>query len=269
MRPPPEWLAQLQARFGAVLRTPLDRSTGTLTATTSAYPPDAVLDVVDRAGAPARERLAVYNRQYWFRLFRAIQTAFPITTRILGPWHLNEHASRFLASHPPEGWDLDAVPDGFDAFLASTMEGEELVVEAARLDATRRRLLRAPAAAPFVPDPDVAARMLDARLAPSPSAAVIVERWPLVDLLEQGEHTELTRLAEPRFWALAREANGIRRWALDPREGELLVLLERHRVRDALARIEAAHGDDARLPALVRQWLARGAERGLWSGLRE
>ena len=37
----PAWLLELQARFGAMLRTPLDRSSGELRAETAAY--DAAL----------------------------------------------------------------------------------------------------------------------------------------------------------------------------------------------------------------------------------
>ena len=38
-RAAPAWLADFQARFGDVVRTPLDRATGTLTATPERYDP--------------------------------------------------------------------------------------------------------------------------------------------------------------------------------------------------------------------------------------
>ncbi|MCB9598149.1 MAG: putative DNA-binding domain-containing protein [Sandaracinaceae bacterium] len=276
MKPAPEWLGELQARFGEVLRTPLDRSTGTLAAATSSYAPEALGDVVDGPATSGRDRLAVYNRQYWFRLFRALATAFPITARVVGPWDFNEHASRFLLARPPRGWDLERVPDGFDAFLERSLEGHadgDLILEAARLDATWRRLTRAPTTRPFRPDASAAATMPDARLTPSEATAVVVERWPLMGLARSStriDRSELPRLPQPRFWALAREATGIRRWALEPREGELLLLLQRYRVRDALARLEASCTAEERaaLPAKVERWLAHGAERGLWSGVR-
>jgi Putative DNA-binding domain len=91
----PGWLLELQASFGDMLRTPLDRSTGSLRANDAAYPAPLM-----RAARPARdqsggERLAAYNRQYWFRLFTVLQRAFPLTSRLIGFWHFNEYATEF------------------------------------------------------------------------------------------------------------------------------------------------------------------------------
>lgn len=281
-RPGPDWLAELQARFGEVLRTPLDRRTGTLRAPTEAYPAGAVREVVDRPDARAVDRLAVYNRQYWFRLFGAVQTAFPRTARLLGDWELNAHAERFLLAHPPRGWDLERVPDGFDGFLAGSLNGgagRDVVLEAARIDAAFRSVLRAAAAVPFRPGAEDAAHLLDARLEPSPATAVVVEHWPLIELAplpaaespasSDGPGASLPRLPEPRHWAIVRETEGIRRYSLEPREAELLHLLGEHSVRDALARLETTcpRTERAGLPDRARRWLARGAERGMWRGV--
>ena len=77
------------------------------------------------------------------------------------------------------------------------------------------------------------------------------------------------RLAEPRWWALAREPNGVRHLPLEPGEGALLTLLGRYAVREALARLEAAcaESERAELPAATQRWLARSVERGIWEGL--
>jgi hypothetical protein len=278
-RSAPDWLVELQARFGAVLRTPLDRSTGTLRATVAAYAPAALDDARDGPRRPAAERLAVYNRQYWFRLFGVMQTAFPLTARLLGYWRFNDYAARFLLAHPPRDWDLDRAPDGFEDSLdgaLGTGDASDALREASRIDAAWRRLFHAPATAPFRPTAEDAARLLDARLVPSPAVAVVVERWPLLELKAAlaGAPGELPvalppRLPDARWWALVREPNGIRHVALDAREGELLALLRRHTVRDALARLEATCSDAERasLPVNAQRWLARGVARGVWCGL--
>lgn len=186
-RPPPPWLEEFQGRFSALLRAPLDRSTGTLRADTSAY--DPAVDARDAANATARERLAVYHRQYWFRLFGALQTAFPLTTRLLGHWHFNEHVASFLVASPPRGWDLDRAPDGFEAHLAATLDEagavsgppagrvpRRAVIEAATIDAAYRAVFRAPAVTGYRPSPADAARLLDARLTPSPAVVIVEER---------------------------------------------------------------------------------------------
>ncbi len=271
----PDWLSELQAHFGEVLRTPLDRETGTLRATPSAYPEEALLDVVDRPEASAAERLAVYNRQYWFRLFRALAKAFPLTAHVLGHWRFNDYAARFIVARPPRGWDLEEVPNGFERFVESAFEDVEeraLVLEAATLDASWRKVTRAPPASPFQPSAEDAARLLDTRLALAPGAAVLRESWNLTEvhgILIAGETMSVTRLPEPRWWALIREAEGVRRLPLAPREGELLALLRRGTVREALAALDAACDERERagLPASVRGWLAKSAERGMWCAL--
>lgn len=266
----PEWLAEFQARFGSVIRTPLDRSTGTLRATPDKY--DPALDA-----PPAR--LAVYNRQYWFRLFTVLQDAFPLTTRLLGHWHFNEQAARYVLAHPPTGWDIDRVPDGFASFLLETLDDvpeRDVLCEAARIDDAWRRVFAAPPAAPFRPTQEDAERLLDARLVPSPAVAVIEEHFPLFDLRRKvrGDASE-ARVALPaalprsRWWAIVRAETGIGQLPLEPREGELLALLRRLPVRDALAEIEAACPDAERvdLPARTQAWLARSVQLGFWVGI--
>ena len=278
-RPAPRWLGELQDRFGAVLRTPLDRSTGTLRAAVEAFPLEAIEDAVDGPRGAAPQRLAVYHRQYWFRLFGVMQTAFPLTARLFGHWRFNGVATGYLLAHAPRSWDIDRVPDGFAAYLrTAAFEGpdREATLEAADLDAAWRALFRAPAVAPYHPSADDAARLLDARLVPSPATAVVVLRWPWLELKRAlasapGESVVAVpaRLAEPRAWALLREPGGIRQILLEPREGALLQALGRGTVRTALAELEAMCSTEERegLPARARQWLARSVERGMWSGL--
>lgn len=278
-RTAPRWLGELQAHFGAVLRSPLDRSTGALRATPSEYDPDALGAVLDGPRARAAERLAVYNRQYWFRLFGVLQTAFPLTARLLGHWRFNDYAGRFLLAHPPRSWDIDHAPEGFETFLAGALGDDvarDALVEAARIDAAWRALFRAPATPPFQPTAADAARLLDARLVPSPACAFVLERWPLLELKSalasaRGEAPVPlpAPLPQARWWALVRETAGIRHLPLEAREGELLALLRRRTVRDALAALEGSvpTPERAALPGQAQRWLAKSVERGFWTGL--
>lgn len=278
-RSAPDWLAEMQSHFGNVVRTPLDRSTGTLRATTDAYDPLAVAEALDGPHTTARDRLAVYNRQYWFRLFTVMQTAFPLTSRLLGAWTFNGLASRFLLAHPPHHWDLDHAPDGFETWLSDALndgDPREVLLDAAALDTSWRKLFRAPATQPFHPTAEDAARILDARLVPSPAVALIRERHGLFELKRSlatlprdAVLAPPAKLATPRWWALVREPGGIRHLPVEPREGELLAMLTRSTVRDALAELEANCDETERatLPANTRRWLARSVERGFWTGL--
>jgi hypothetical protein len=275
-RSAPAWLEDFQRRFGDVVRTPLDRASGTLTATPERYDPRTVAESVG-----GHEPLAVYNRQYWFRLFDAMQSAFPLVCRLLGHWAFNDHAARYLLDCPPRGWDLDEVPDRFEAWLADALDEQAhaerpALLEAARIDAAFREVFRAPTEAPFHPSAEDAARLLDARLVPSRAVAIVTEHRPLLDLRRSilGSTSEkrvpLPPLGTTRAVAIARTDAGTAEIPLEAREAELLALLREHAVRDALGRLEAACSPEERaaLPTKTRTWLARAVQRGFWAGLR-
>jgi len=278
-RPAPDWLVAWQTRFSGVLRTPLDRSTGTLRAVTEAYPSDALDDLCDAPNATAAARLAVYHRQYWFRLLTVFQTAFPLTTALLGAWRFNAHAAAFVAAHAPQGWDLDRAPEGFETFLATVEEDtlpREALVEAAGLDASWRGLFRAPNTAPLRLRPEEAARLLEARLVAAPSVVIHHERWPLVALKRslEGVRGDVPIPLPPKHprrqgWALIREPGGVRQLPLEPLEAELLALLRDHPVGEALGLLEASCPAELRatLPAQCQRWLAQGVARGFWCGI--
>jgi hypothetical protein len=280
-RPAPAWLADLQARFGAVIRTPLDRSTGTLTAQPLAYDSRIVESVQGRCTGGAG-RLAVYNRQYWFRLFDILQSAFPLTARLLGYWSFNDYAARFVSVRPPRGWNIDDIPSGFDAFLADVVDcadasHRKALVEAARIDMAWREAFAAPRTPAFRPSDADAARLLDAHLVPSPALRIVEEHRPLVDLrralLRDPGTASLElppALPHSRWWALVGTGDGVAAMPLEPREAELLVLLGERSVRAALSHLEhACSGEErARLPERARVWLARSVAGGFWSDVR-
>lgn len=280
----PAWLSEFQARFGAVLRAPLDRTSGTLRATPSVY--DPLVGAIDGPRAPAPERLAVYNRQYWFRLFTVMQGCFPLTTRVLGHWTFNGHAGRFLLEHPPRGSDVERVSDGFVSWLAAAVAEpafdaapvSDAALNAAEIDAAFRAVFLAPEVTPFRPTAEDAPRLLGARLIGSPAVRVIEERFRLLALRRtlEGNRSEAALplpppLHPPGWWALLRKPSGIAYVPLEPTEGQLLRLLERFSVQEALARLEAEvpESERAALPLKAQSWLARGVEHGFWSGIED
>lgn len=267
-RPVPSWLADLQARFGDAITHPLSRATGTLEATPAAYDPALVTST-------SAARLAVYNRQYWFRLFDVLQSAYPLTMRLTGAWSFNTMAASFLEASPPRGWDVDRATDGFERFVERTNE-PPVIVEAARLDAAWLRVFRAPRTTPFRPTNEDAPRLPGSRLVSSPALALVEEHFALAALRrqilrERGESKLDAPAALPkgRTWAIVRREAGTFELALEPREAELHALLRSRSVGDALAMLEARCSDDERaeLPANARRWLARSVENDFWVGL--
>jgi hypothetical protein len=290
------WLAALQERFGAALRQPLDRSAGSLRARSEDYPDALVGDVAGGPGTAARDRLAVYHRQYWFRLFGVMQAEYPLTARLLGPWFFNDYAGRFLSRFPPRHHDIQRIGDGFDAFFEQEIPAagadvggqrvlpREAAVQAVRIDAAFRRVLAAPAQASFAPGPADAAALPASRLIAAESWWLIHEDWPLLAL--RMEPAPTSERAEPLpaphperrsaaiyagFGADAGAAprEGCGAFALEPLEARLLLALRERPVAEALAEVEQEVQDDARALLLQRapRWLALSVQRGFWVGI--
>jgi len=290
----PAWLLELEAAFGRMLRQPLSRATGALRAETGAYPPELLAQAKPGPGLSGAERLAVYHRQYWFRLFTLLQGAFPLTARLVGFWRFNQLVSDFLVAHPPRGWNIDQASDGFADFLGETLPDTELelepargplpraaLLEAARIDAAYHDVFCAPLVTPYAPAQGDAARLAQGRLRLSPAVALLTESWPLCELRRRAVGAQSTeaslvlgpRLAERRSWLLGRDGVRLGLLALEPREARLLELLTRHPVAAALARLEAEYSGSGleterqQLPELVQSWLARSVRLGVWAGL--
>lgn len=279
------WLADLQRRFGELLRTPLDAASGTLRAQTGRY--DAPLV----AAVSGRERLAVYNRQYWFRLLTVMQTSWPLSARLLGMFHFNLHAQRFLLQHPPAHYDLAFVTRGFDAYLAHTLHEEQIdlgpryaplrravLLEAATLDAAFARVFQAPAQPRFDPREHTPHELVQRKLVSSAAYTRVTEHWPLADLrhaLRDSSSEQAAPVPPPlpaaQTWALFRNAHGVAQLQLAPLQARLYELLESHPLGQALAQLESEAASDARdqLPAHTQTWIAQGIANGLWIGLAD
>jgi putative DNA-binding protein len=285
----PQWVAQLQEQFGRMVRTPLERETGTLCAATRSYDQGLVGSALAGARLSSAERLAIYNRQYWFRLFTVFQGAFPLTTRLLSHFTFNAYVSRFLESHPPRDWDIDAALSGFEIFLGEALPlgtvaidrrrvGVErlAVVQAARIDASYHRVFRATRVLPFHPGAEHSAQLLSSRLVPSPASALLEEHWPLCELRRtvasaKGEAAISlpAQLSERHFWLLLRDKLSLRLLALEPLEFQLLRLLQELAVGAALEKLErdCSARERVELPESTQRWLARSVALGVWAGL--
>jgi hypothetical protein len=281
----PRWLTELQLSFGSLLRTPLERASGSLCADTEAYDADLVRRVKSGPASSRAERLAVYHRQYWFRLLTALQRAYPLTARLVGFWHFNELAARHLAASPPRGFDLDDAVEGWERQLTSAAASGwssdvdlAAVTQAARIDAAFHRILRAPPTSPLALRPADAARLPTALLALSPTVALIEEDWALCErralLGTKSEETRVAlgpRHASTRHLLLTRRELQLGVVPLEPLEARLLALLPRFPLAEALGRLEAAcpAAELATLPARAQGWLARSVKLGVWSHVEE
>ncbi len=282
-RAPPPWLVTFQRHFSETIRTPLDASSGTLRAQVHRYP--VALRDATRAGPQGgpEARLAVYNRQYWFRLFGALQGEFPLVAQLMGLFHFNQAAQRFLLKHPPRGVDLRLAAQGFAPWLGGVPSLEapgavprEALVQAAAIDAAWSDVWMAPEVPAWSPRPEELAHVDARRLRCSPTVRLVEEDWALVELRRTlGSEVEDRRLAlpprhaRPRAWAVIRQGAALGQLALSPARASLMRALETKTLGHALAEVEASlDGEDrAALLREVSGWMAEGRRLGFWSGL--
>lgn len=276
----PAWLARIQREFTDLLATPLDRSTGRLLSREGDYPRELLERVVDAPPIAPAERLAVYHRQYWYRLLDLLQTSFPVSTRLLGHYHFNEPAALYFSAHPPRSRDLDRDADGFPDFFDAWARGArpavaEYLSTGMALDRAFRQVFAAPRVDAFVPTPDLAPRILGVRLVPSPERALYRERWPLLRersriVADQSERPwkEPPRLPEEEAYLIARSEGGISFAPLAVEEARLYELLARETVGAALGlwQEECGSGSEHDDAQKAQSWLERSVRLRLWSG---
>jgi hypothetical protein len=286
-REPPRWLADLQRAFSSALRAPLDRSTLTLRAREESYGAEILGEVLPRGDTTPAARLAVYNRQYWFRLFTVLQGEFPLTARVAGFWGFNAVAERHLLERPPSSFDIGRAADGFEAMilrlaasdLPSTLRDRHLALhDAASIDEAFRAVASSPDEPAFRPGPDDTAALLERGLAASSRWKLVEERFALLELRQRVCEAPVSderpialpaALATPRTWAVVRVARGFGHIPLSPAHAALLTLLQSLPLGEALQELERRFPAERNpeLPGQVQRWLARSVELGFWKGL--
>lgn len=275
------WLAQLQARFGQALRTPLDRASGTLRAQTASYGQALCEELLPGPRTSVRDRLAVYNRQYWFRLFTALQREYPLTAQLVGMWMFNELVARYLVTHPPSHFDLQQIAPGFVGFLRVALSSERAfadvpsaaILEAASIDRGFAQVFLAPEERALDAARLARTDFAQTRLRQSASVVFLSEHWPLVELrraLARASDAKTLRLpdahAQAQYWVIRRAGQGQLSTKLEPLAFRLFTALAAGRIADALGALEAscpAH-ERAALPGRVQGWLADSVRAGFW-----
>src|SRR5690606_30990815 len=99
-RNPPRSLALMQGQFGKSIRTPFSFSTGRFECRKDAYPDWADEAIRARKTLTGRDRLSVYNEQYWYRLLTVLQQDYPLLSVTMGLWEFNQLATSYLDQKP-------------------------------------------------------------------------------------------------------------------------------------------------------------------------
>ena len=169
----PRALADFQRWFGAATTRPL--RTGDRTEPRGIDGPSLETEARrrlrgtrDGGGLEAVERLAVYNRQYWYRLITILQDTYPCCQHVLGLDAFNAWCVRYLTVHPPASPYLSDLDAEFPDFLrrrlaratralAVSAEKRTQALQAAAYDRALSRALDAPGAAAVPEGTDLSA----------------------------------------------------------------------------------------------------------------
>jgi hypothetical protein len=150
---PPEPLKRLQEGFGQAVRMPVSFATGRFVFRSEEYSGPFLATVLPRGTQTGRDRLAIYNEQYWFRLFTILQDDFPLLAATLGMWRFNQLACAYLDRHPSRAPFLDRLADHFEAFIRSgAHHASPLHVQIAALECALIKTFQAPEPVHFQAD---------------------------------------------------------------------------------------------------------------------
>jgi Putative DNA-binding domain len=312
MRPgggaPPGWLRELQREFTAVLRAPLDTETGCFRERQEQYPARLVARLKRRPGGPSpAERLALYHRQYWMRLFTALQTAFPRVSRAVSCWHFNHLAALHFTSRPPRRADLDEDTHGFAEQLDRALQRLDdtrrgrrpkrldpedawcrrlelskapfaLVRQALRMDEAERRAYESPFEGLWRPTPEELAGLAGGRLRFAVSCTLTREDWDLARFSrlaggdqDGGAPDAIRRHTSTRYWVFARSVAGTTTTSVHPLFARLLERCRELPFGEALAGVEqgCTAAEAAQLSAKLQGWVVHALASGWWTGLTE
>jgi hypothetical protein len=153
---------------------------------------DALLDstqpvpqgLSDGQGRPAGRRFAVYRNNVAVGLTDALETSFPVITKLIGQENFRKVAGTFLRQHPPQNPMMMTYGADFPAFLETFQPLRHLgyLPDVARLEQALRIAYHAADARPIDPatlqslPPDALA---GARFTLAPATQLIASRWPI------------------------------------------------------------------------------------------
>lgn len=241
---------------------------------------DSVIAPNDKLSA--FERLEVYNRQYWFRLFEALDVDFPSLIKLVGNERFRNLAEAYLSAHPSTSYTLRNLGSRMVDFVAANPEiagdHREAAVDVAKLEWAYVEAFDA-AELPPAKAEELAAAGEEARLRLQPHIQFVELRTAVDEFTAKTHGVDFARRAKqyrrfgkdrfkplPETFTVAvyRKNDQVAQLPLEP---EAVILLKDIAAGKPLGEaLEAAFLKSSAAPELiaprVQQWFA------VWSGLQ-
>lgn len=132
-------LAEIQYWFASIITQPLIHAKTPRSESPRgvALADEAIRYITPGPELAPHQRIQIYNQQYWWRLLNALQTNFPLVTRLFGYLGFNDQiAVPFLSKHPPDHWSLNTIGDKLPGWIQNDYRenDRQIVLQAAELD---------------------------------------------------------------------------------------------------------------------------------------
>jgi hypothetical protein len=259
-------LLEIQRRVAAAILHPLTRSEAMprrrRDGTSNKHEAEALIRPNDRLSS--FERLEIYNRQYWFRLYSSFEEDFPGLKAVIGTAKFEALMREYLTDCPSESFTLRNLGSQLEEWLVAHPEHIEprmqLALDMARLewahieafDSGTEELLDAD---------DLAAIDDDSQLKLQPYLRVLELHYPVDDLLIELRNASGSSDASSNSASAARKTKHVRRVAmLEPQE----IFLAVHRHENSVY-YKRLHREDFRLlqALLAGDSIGRAIEQAL------
>jgi hypothetical protein len=307
--PIPTWLESFQWEMSEAINHGLDFKTGSALATPESYSIPLLAEIPHGPKIKNSERLAVYQRQYWFRFFGVMQQDFPLLSRLIGLWEFNQIAQSFLRQHRPNHWSIQHLGDGFSDWIAGLSTHQlsafwELrpqikiphtsgfrhitaqdLAQAAHIDWAWTQAFLAPEIPAWQPRPEELAELQNSSLAVSSGLWICqedYEHFATREALLQGSHPQSkqegpipwpAKHEQTQFFALFRvpQSNAVYKLTLHPAHAQLILNLKQEPFAQALERLEEQFPgtEFPEVSAQISEWFALGLKWHWWTGIRD
>jgi len=245
----PTQLREIQQRMAACIMQPITRDERMrrrrADGTSSQHEAEAIISPNDRLSS--FERLEIYNRQYWFRLYTSFQEDFPGLQAVVGTRRFERIMRHYLSDCPSTSFTLRNLGSRLPAWLAAHPDHSapytQLAIEMAQLEWAHIESFDNPAWPPLTPD-QMAAIGENSVLAIQPHLRLVEAHAALDDALislreDEGDSDSASNNAstgfsarrtrrmrtlpsEPVFLAVHRHDDSVYYRRLDPEDFHLL-----------------------------------------------